>query len=239
MRTLMMLAGSVLALAVSTPAAAQMAVFDVKNYAQIVQQLRAAQEQLTDVTKAYNQAVDAYNDVHGLTNIDGVAQLLNSDAAKKWLPSGAQDIEQLVSSGSSSLGSLGQQAANIRAGRRVNLPALPGTATDADRGRRAALEASGDTAAKNAAIADAAYGATTTRSAGLDQLQQALASATTDKDRQAIQARIAIEVARIQNDTMQLQAVRMRQDAEDRLVAQQLREQRAANIAADAARTRQ
>lgn len=238
MRTLMMLAGSVLAMAVSTPAAAQMAVFDVKNYGQIVQQLKAAQDQLTVVTKTYNQAVDAYNDVHGLTKIDGVAQLLNSDAAKKWLPNGAQDIEQLMSS-SSSLGSLGQQAANIRAGRRVNLPALPGTATDADRGRRAALETAGDTAAKNAAIADAAYGTTTTRSAGLDQLQQALTSATTDKDRQAIQARIAIEVARIQNDTMQLQAVRMRQEAEDRLVAQQLREQRAANIAADAARTRQ
>lgn len=235
MRKLMMLTVATLALAASGPAAAQMAVFDVKNYAQIVQQLKAAQDQLAVVTKSYNQAVDAYNDVHGLTNIDGVAQLLNSDASKKWLPSGARDIEQLVSSSSSSLGSLGQQAANIRAGRKVNLPALPGAATDADRSRRAALETAGDTAAKNAAIADAAYGATTTRSAGLDQLQQALASATTDKDRQAIQARIGIEVARIQNDTMQLQAVKMRQEAEDRLVAQQLREQRAANIASDAA----
>ncbi|WP_010189062.1 type IV secretion system protein, partial [Sphingomonas sp. PAMC 26605] len=207
----MMLAGATVALASSAPATAQMAVFDVKSYAQIVQQLKAAQDQLAVVTKTYNQAVDAYNDVHGLTNVDGVAQLLNSDASKKWLPSGARDIEQLATSSSSSLGTFGQQAANIRAGRKVNLPALPGSATDADRSRRAALEAAGDTAAKNAAIADAAYGATATRSAGLDQLQQALASATTEKDRQAIQARIGIEVARIQNDTMQLQAVKMRQ----------------------------
>ena len=234
MRKPMMFAGAALALATAAPATAQMAVFDARNYAQIVEQLKTAEQQLAVVTKTYNQAVDAYNDVHGLTNVDGAAQLLNTDAAKRWLPSGARDIEQLMASSSSGLGSLGQQAANIRAGRKVNLPALSGTATDADRARRASLEAAGDTAAKNAAIADAAYGATTTRTTGLDQLQQALAEATTDKDRQMIQARIAIEVARIQNDTMQLQAVRMRQEAEDRLVAQQMREQRTANIAADA-----
>lgn len=222
------------ALALPGPATAQMAVFDVKNYGQIVQQLKAARDQLAVVEKTYNQAVDAYNDVHGLTNINGVAPLLNSSAAKNWLPSGAQDIEQLVSGTTGSLGSLGQQAANIRAGRRVNFPDLPATASNGDRATRASLSASGDAAAKNAAIADSAYGATTTRTSGLDQLQQALEQATTEKDRQAIAARIAIEQARIQNDTMQLQAVQMRQQAEERLVAQQMREQRAANIAADA-----
>ncbi len=215
------------------PVHAQMAVYDHASLLKLIEQARTAQQQLQKAADTYNQAVTAYNTVHGLTTVNGLSKILDSDIVKQWLPSGAQDIEKLMSSGSSSLGQLGSAARAIRQGRQVNLPALPANATAADQANRAALMANGDTAAKNAAIADAAFKTTTDRSAGLDELQQALAGATEEKDRQAIQARINIEVARIQNASMQLNAVKMRQDAEERLQAQQIIEQDTATRAAD------
>jgi type IV secretion system protein VirB5 len=239
MKRISMLAVPAIGLAIASPASAQFGaggiVFDPQSYGQLVEQLRNAEKQLQTVTNTYNQAVTAYNDVHGVTNISSVATLLNNSAAKSVLPADAQNLEQLMSSGSGGLGSLGSAVTNIRNGRKVTLPALPSSATDYDRATRTSLENRGEAAAKNAAIADAAYGSTTTHTTGLDQLQAQLEKAETEKDRQAITARIAIEQARIQNNAIQLQAVQMRQQAEEQLTAQQLREQRAANITADAA----
>ena len=232
MRRVMLLAVSTLTLA--APASAQMAVFDVKNYNQIVQQLKAAQDQLTVVTKTYNQAVDAYNEVHGLTQVSGVAQILNSSAAKSILPADMQNIQSMFNSRNGGAGALGQAAANIRAGRKVNLPPLASDASAGAKASRASLDSSGDLAATNAAIAESGFASTSVHTAGLDQLQTALENATTQKDREAIAARIAIEQARIQNNAVQLQALKMRQDAEDQLRAQQAREQQSANLAADA-----
>lgn len=227
MRKMMLIAVPFLALA--APASAQMAVFDVKNYAQIVQQLKTAQQELQTVTSTYNQAVTTYNEVHGLTQVNSVATLLNNPAAKTILPADMQNIQSVFNSGNS----LSSAAANIRAGRQVTLPALPGTATDADKATRANLLASGNLAATNAAIAEAGYTSTTTHTTGLDQLQTALENATTQKDREAIAARIAIEQGRIQNNAVQLQAIKMRQDAEEQLRAQQMREGYIATMTAD------
>ncbi len=210
-----------------------MLVHDNASLLKLIEQARTAQQQLQKAADTYNQAVTAYNTVHGLTTVNGLSKILDSDIVKQWLPSGAQDIEKLISSANGSLGQLGSAAQAIRQGRQVNLPALPANATAADRANRAVLMANGDTAAKNAAIADAAFKTTTDRSAGLDELQKALAGATEEKDRQAIQARINIELARIQNASMQLNAVKMRQDAEEDLRVQQDFEKRVAGRAAD------
>lgn len=221
----------------ATPAIGQgIAVHDNASLVQLLNQVRSAGQQLATLEKTYNQAVDAYNNVHGLTNVDSIANVLNSDSSRRWLPSGSRDIEQLMTGSTGSLGQLGEAAANIRAGRKVNLPDLPSTATDTDRATRSALSSNGERVATNAAVADAAFNATTTRTEGLEQLRQALSTASTQKEVQDLQARIAIEEAHIQNDAMQLQAVKMRQDAEDRLQGQQAMERAAALRAADAAK---
>ncbi|NIJ09357.1 type IV secretion system protein VirB5 [Sphingomonas vulcanisoli] len=229
-----------LAIVGAMPASAQgIAVHDNAALLKLIDQVKTAGSQLQALEKTYNQAVDAYNNAHGLTNANGVANILNSDASRRWLPSGARDIEQLASGSTNGLGQIGQAAANIRAGRRVSLPDLPTSATDSDRATRTLLTSNGDRVATNAAVADAAFGATTTRTEGLEQLRQALSTASTQKEVQDLQARIAIEQAHIQNDAMQLQAVKMRQEAEDRLQGQQAAEQAIAERAADAARRHQ
>lgn len=209
------------------------AVHDNLNFLKLIDQAKTAQQQLQTATQTYNQAVTAYNNVHGLTTVNGLSKILDSDTSKQWLPSGAQDIEKLMSSGNGSLGQLGSAAQAIRQGRQVSLPALSANATAGEQANRAALMSNGDTAAKNAAIADAAYTNATTRNAGLDELQQALAGATDEKERQTILARINIEQARIQSANIQFQAVQARQQAENQLWLQQSNEQDAANRAAD------
>lgn len=225
-----------LTLAATRADAQGIAVYDQAALLKLIEQVRAAGQQLQTLERTYNQAVDAYNNVHGLTNVNRIAPALNTDASRRWLPDGARDIERLMTASGSTLGGLGRAAANIRSGRRVALPGLPNDASEVDRATRTALEANGDYAARAAAVADSAYGATTSRTTGLEQLQQALGRATTAKQVQDLQARVAVEQAHISNDAMQLQAIRMRQDAEDRLAGQQAAEQAIAERAADAAR---
>lgn len=211
-------------LAFTTPAAAQMPVFDLKSWTEIAKQLKTAQD-------TYNQAVQSYQQVAGLTQIRDVSTLLNNPQAKNILPPDMQNIQQVFNSS----GQLSSAAANIRNGRRVNLPGLSSSATNGDRATRAALEANGNLAATNAAIAESAYSSTGVHTTGLDQLQSALENATTQKDREAITARIGIEQARIQNQSVQLQALRMRQDAEEQLRGQQMRENYIGSMTADTA----
>lgn len=209
-------------LAFTTPAAAQMAVFDVKSYAEIAKQLKTAQD-------TYNQAVQTYQQVSGITQIKDVSSLLNNPATKTILPPDMQNIQQVYNSS----GQLSSAAANIRNGRKVELPGLSSSATAGDKATRASIEASGNLAATNAAIAEAGYASTAMHTTGLDQLQTALEQATTQKDREAITARIGIEQARISNQSVQLQALKMRQDAEEQLRGQQMRETYIAGIDAD------
>jgi len=209
-------------LAFTTPATAQMPVFDLKSWTEIAKQLKTAQD-------TYNQAVQSYQQVAGLTQIKDVSTLLNNPQAKTILPPDMQNVQQVFNSGNQ----LSSAAANIRNGRRVDLPGLSSSATAGDKATRASIEASGNLAATNAAIAEAGYASTTMHTSGLDQLQTALEQATTQKDREAITARIGIEQARISNQSVQLQALKMRQDAEEQLRGQQGREAYIASMTSD------
>lgn len=80
-------------------------------------------------------------------------------------------------------------------------------------------------AARDAAIAEAAYGVTAQRTTGLEELRSSLDTASDAKDVMDIQARVGVENAHIQNDAVQLQALTMRQQAEQRIRSQQESEQ--------------
>jgi len=222
-----------LMLCTTAPAAAQgIPVYDGTSYLKLLEQAKTAASQLNKLQETYNQAVKAYDAANGITNVNDIGSILNSPQSRNWIPSEAKDIQKLMSGANNQLGSLGTAATNIRNGRRVDIPALNGTASDRDRANRTALDSAGNSAATDAAIAEAAYGATGTRTQELEQLRKSLDTATTQKQVQDIQARIAVEQAHIDNDLMQFQAVQARRTAERELVGQQMLEKSAADRAA-------
>ena len=99
---------------------------------------------------------------------------------------------------------------------------------DIDQDRSAA----GDLAARDAAIAESAYGVSSQRTAGLEELRTSLDTASDAKQVMDIQARVGVENAHIQNDALQLQALRMRQESERRLQMQRDDEQDLADLSA-------
>jgi type IV secretion system protein VirB5 len=123
-----------------------------------------------------------FNSVNKLTNVNQIASSLNTDAVRHLLPSEARDIQRLMSSDTTGLGSLGSSADRIRSNYRVDLPALRPDATAFERSNRDSISRNGDMAARDAAIAEAAYGVTAQRTTGLEELRSSLDTASDAKD---------------------------------------------------------
>lgn len=209
------------ALALSAPAYAQgIPVYDSSTFLQTVSTVKNTLSMIEQGKQQISQATELYNSVNKLTNVNEIASSLSTDAMRHLLPSEARDIQRLMSSDMTGLGSLGTSADRIRTSNRVALPDLRPDATAFERTNRDSLSRSGDIAARDAAIAEAAYGVSAQRTAGLEELRSSLDSAGDAKDVMDIQARIGVENAHIQNDALQLQALQMRQAAEARLRSQ-------------------
>ena len=101
-----------------------------------------------------------------------------------------------------------------------------------ERASRDNLLRNGDLAARDAAIAESAYGVSAQRTAGLEELRTSLDTASDAKQVMDIQARVGVENAHIQNDALQLQALRMRQESGRRLQMQRDDEQDLADLSA-------
>ena len=208
-------------LAMSMPAFAQgIPVYDSSTFLQTLSTVKNTLSMIEQGKQQISQATDMFNSVNKLTNVNQIAPSLNTDAVRHLLPSDARDIQRLMSSDMSGLGSLGSAAGRIRSSNRIELPELRPDATAFERSNRDAISRNGDMAARDAAIAEAAYGVTTQRTTGLEELRSSLDSASDAKDVMDIQARIGVENAHIQNDAVQLQALQMRQAAEARLRSQ-------------------
>ena len=208
-------------LAMSVPAYAQgIPVYDSSTFLQTLSTVKNTLSMIEQGKQQIAQASELYNSVNKLTNVNQIAPSLNTDAVRHLLPSEARDIQRLMSSDMSGMGSLGSSAARIRSNNRVELPDLRPGATAFERSNRDSISQNGEMAARDAAIAEAAYGVTAQRTAGLEELRSSLDSASDAKEVMDIQARIGVENAHIQNDAVQLQALQMRQNAEARLRSQ-------------------
>ncbi|OAN57432.1 type VI secretion protein [Sphingobium sp. GW456-12-10-14-TSB1] len=209
------------ALTISMPAFAQgIPVYDSSTFLQTLSTVKNTLSMIEQGKEQIAQATDMFNSINKLTNVNRIASSLNTDAVRHLLPSEARDIQRLMSSDISGLGSLSSSASRIRTNNRVAIPDLRTDATDFERSGRDAISRNGDLAARDAAVAEAAYGVTTQRTAGLEELRSSLDTASDAKDVMDIQARVGVENAHIQNDAVQLQALQMRQAAEARLRSQ-------------------
>ena len=192
--------------------------FDVSTYAQT---LATVKNTLAAVEQAKAQVAEAqrlYASMNKLTNVNGIATVLNDSAVRNVLPAEARDMTKLMSGDLSSTGAVGDRAKTILDQYRVDVGL---SSSDADQGYQAAIDRTNGQAATQAAIADTAYDVANQRTRGLEELRTSLDSATDAKEVMDLQARIAAESAHIANDQMKLQSIAMREQAAQTLKIQQ------------------
>lgn len=217
-----LMAAAALAVLAASPAAAQgIPVYDATGFAQALATVKNTLSMIEQGKQQISQAQSLFQSLNKLTDVNNIARSLSEDAVRRWLPPEVRDVAVLMREGPEGLGSLGQRAIEIRNVGRINLPDLAASALPSTRDARGRLDSNGDKAARDAALAEAAYDVTTKRTTGLEELRNALNGASDAKEVMDIQARISVENAHIQNDAMQLNALAMRQSAEERLRSQQ------------------
>src|SRR3546814_1951738 len=161
------------------------------------------------------EAKQLYVSFNQVTDVNGIAPSLSTDSMRHLLPPEARALGRLMSSDNASLGSLGTVTTRIRDANRVALPDLRPGASAYERASHDTLLRNGDLAARDAAIAESAYGVSAQRTAGLEELRTSLDTASDAKQVSDIQAKVDRKSKRLQNDSLQLEALRMRQEAEN------------------------
>jgi len=213
------------------PAMAQgIPVYDSSGYLQALATVRNTLSMIDQGKEQIAEAKQLYGSFNQVTDVNGIASSLSTDGMRHMLPQEARDIGRLMSSNNADLGSLGSSATRIRDANRVALPDLRPNASSYERASRDNMLRNGDMAARDAAIAEAAYDVTAQRTSGLEELRTSLDTASDAKQVMDIQARVGVENAHIQNDAVQLQALKMRQEAEDRLRSQRQGEEGLARL---------
>lgn len=201
---------AILLFGAAAPASAQVGggipVFDTSTYAQTLATVK-------NTLNMVQQGQQLYGSMNQLTNVNGIGSILNSSSVRNVLPPEARDIQKLMSGDVGSTGTIGNRATQIL--QAANLDT--GGTTDTDQAASDAVQDAGRKSATNAAVAETAFTTTTQRTQGLEELRTSLDTAEDTKQVQDLQARISVEQAHIQNDQMQLQALAMRQAAQDRL----------------------
>lgn len=201
------LSASLLALLLTLPAAAQMAVVDVRAIAQLVQQIRTMQQQLTT---AREQLTEARNELQALTGPRGMERLLGN-TVRNYLPPDWTEVSRVLGSTSAAYGALSVSLENLTAANAVLTPAelaaLPRTP-------REALEEARRDAALLQVLSRESFAATSARFAALQTLIAAIAQSPDPKAILDLQARIAAEQAMLANEQTKLDTLERAQLAE-------------------------
>jgi Type IV secretion system proteins len=199
-----LLAGAALSLALAAPARAQMPVIDNAAIAQLLNQLRTAEQQYQELVASYNQLVTTYRALSQLTNINSIA----TELEQPWLQNPAPNTTLLpgILNGLSPPSVLGGNLANLAqqylGQNRVYQP----QGTDFEAGQ---LSASANSTAEIEAIATQNLQALQARATALTQIQNQLNSASTIQQVASIQARLAAEQNYVQIQTAQAENLRI------------------------------
>lgn len=208
------------ALAVATPASAQLVVHDPTSYASLIRQATTALDQLRELQSQVAEAKRLYDGFNTGSGAGALAGLLKAPELRAYVP----DVDKYVAAAKGDLGALGdlgRKAGEIRQAQRLyTAPADDVLGQD--------LERQGDRAARDLALGRAVVTAGARRLDGLNELLAALDGAPNARAVMDLQARISAEQAHSLNDQMRLQGLSMAQDAEARLETQRDRERAAA-----------
>lgn len=191
---------------IAGPASAQMAVIDWAAIAQMVQQLKAAQEQFA----LLQQTHDSFNK---LTNMGDIASVLNSPGVRQALPSNFAQAEQALMGAGGSGGSSSQweqQDTIVTPGGNDYYSKEVARVQGANAGSKSMAQQMYDGAAK--------------RSAGIEQLRTQIGQSEDPKTIADLSARIQIEMLAAQQDVLKMQGLAMLQMAEVQTQEQRRRE---------------
>jgi type IV secretion system protein VirB5 len=203
-----------LAIAAPRPARAQMAVFDVATFAQLVQEAENGVQQLSTLKNTLSvnqqqltQLTSFYQSFAHLTNASQLAPTLLQQSTINPLPQVAQMEAALRGEGVGFTGNLGGSITTLLAKIQVYKPT--GTDFAATQMNNAALASAGQMAA-----AQQLYSSSTRRIQGLQQLQSQLGNSSDPKQTLDLTARATIENGLAQAQTNQGLALSVLQHAQ-------------------------
>ncbi len=206
-------------LGIVTPAArAQLAVFDVKAFAQLVTQIRTLQQQLST---AQTHLVQAQSEFQSITGRRGMEQLL-AGTTRNYLPAQWTELASAIHGVGASYGTLASDLHGAIGALSVlstqQLAALPKSA-------QLQLASGRETAAMLQALTHQALANTSGGFAHIQQLIDAIPGATDQKAILELQARIGAEQGMLQNEQTKLQVLYQATVAEQWAAEQRLSEQ--------------
>ena len=214
-----------LTLFAGTQAHAGIPTIDISNLAQSIQQVVAwgqqYQQMIESIQQMRNQYAQLQNTYNSMTGDRALGTLLNGasdQAARRYLPTQGDQIDQLAAGVVAGYGPLQAQIASLRA----TVSSLPAGTFPAGSDALAVLSAKVNSLATQKALGQAAYSAAEQRTRDVENLIATTSSATDPKAIAELQARIGAQQALIQNENTRLQALAYMQAAE-----QQQNEQRA------------
>ncbi len=182
-------------------------VFDPRAFAQQLQQLDQARQQVlaakTQVDQGLQQIAQAkqlYQSVNDATNISSIANKLKTDALRTSNVS-SSNLDGFTSGNLDVVGGLRGKANDVYKDLMGRVPA------DASDASRSAAEQGAREAAVTTGLAGNVGDSVTSRRQGLEELRSRLATATTASERADMSARLQLEQAQMMNDQMALQAV--------------------------------
>jgi hypothetical protein len=226
------LASAALALALAAPARAAMPVIDNAAIAQLLNQLKTAEQQYQELVASYDQLKATYQALSQLTNINSIATQLE----QPWIQNPAPNTTLLpgILDGLSPPSMLGGNLANLAQQYLQQNRVYQAQGTDFEAGR---LNASANSTAELEAVATQNLQALQARAAALTQIQDQLNSANTIQQVASIQARLAAEQNYVQIQTAQAENLRIlaaaRIQTEDEAQQQAERQSEQQAIAAD------
>lgn len=191
-------------------------VFDPSVFAQVEQQATTGLHQLEQIGQGVNvarsqltQLTTFYQSFAHITDISGLASVLNSPLVQSAMPGQVADIERQLSGTGQFTGRL---ASLVQQFRGQNLIYTPASGTW---GFQSVSNAANSTAGQMAA-AESLYQAATQRINGFQELKDRIATSSDPKTTLDLQARLLAEQGQAQATAGQAQALQIWQSAQDR-----------------------
>lgn len=207
-----------IALASVQPARAQWAVVDAPAIVQLVQEVRALEEQ---VQTAHQQLTQAQQALATMTGDRGMERLLNG-TARNYLPSSWTQLMTVMQGG---VGNYSGIATDVRVAVGANAVLSPQQLAPLSAVDRAQIVAARQATALQQALAKQSLANVSDRFASLQTLVSAISSATDQKAILDLQARIGAELGMLQNEQTKQQILHAALQAEDAVMRQQQLEQ--------------
>lgn len=168
-------------------------------------------QEIAQLVKEYEQAVQLYSSINGTTDMGDVVDLLNDPDVREIL---GQDAQKVAAAFDFDLDDLSDSMAST-AQQFEQFTSLDGGDITADDFYAQELARIRSSTSRKGAIAERTIDLSDDRLEGLERLRQQIGRISTQKEVDALNARIGIEQAMLQNDVVRVQGMAMLQDAQD------------------------